>query len=223
MLKQNQKKEKNNNNNLSLPPLPPSSSPGHGAFIPPPPPSPFQPYLRLLIHFNRRHQDLIILLEFFIFQHNFPLQILVRESKDCLETYFAHRCKPSPEKKNRKNLFRTVSNKNWISQFTNYQIYQKLELGYGLLNSLSVKADDILEQKFVIKNNKKMQSLNRSRKIIVLMKLKMSLIKVLSFTSLIVSMMEKIVISIKHFYQNFNTNENFYLLNRTIRQPQNQN
>ena len=68
-----------------------------------------------------------------------------------------------------------------------------------------------------------MQSLNRSRKIIILMKLKMSLIKVLSFTSQIVSMMEKIVISIKHFYQNFNTNENFYLLNRTIRQPQNQN
>ena len=78
---------------------------------------------------------------------------------------------------------RTVSKKNWMMQFTNYQIYQKVELGYGLLNSLGVEADDILEQKFVIKNNKKMQSLNRSRKIIILMKLKMSLIKVLSFTS----------------------------------------
>ena len=78
----------------------------------------FNPHRQFLIHFNHHHQDLIILLEIFIFYHNFHLQILVTEIKDCLETYLAHRHKPSPEKKNSKNLFRAVSNKNWRTQFT---------------------------------------------------------------------------------------------------------
>ena len=74
-------------------------------------------------HHHHHHQDLIILLGIFIFQHNFHLQFLVTEGKYCLETYLAHRHKPSPEKKNGKKLFRTVSNKNWTTQFTNYEIH----------------------------------------------------------------------------------------------------
>ena len=86
----------------------------------------FNPHHQFLIHFNHHHQDLIILLEIFIFQHNFHLQILAIENKDCLETYLANRQKPSPEKEKRKNLFRTMSNKNWTTQFTNYQIHLNL-------------------------------------------------------------------------------------------------
>ena len=111
-------KKSNNKNNLSPPPSPPSIPPvlvrsyhhlHHHLF---------NPHRQFLIHFNHHHQDLIILLEIFIFYHNFHLQILVTEIKDCLETYLAHRHKPSPEKKNSKNLFRAVSNKNWRTQFT---------------------------------------------------------------------------------------------------------
>ena len=90
----------------------------------------FNPHNQSLIPFNHHHhhhhQDLIILLGIFIFQHNFHLQILVTEGKYCLETYLAHRQKPSPEKKNGKKLFRTVSNKNRTTQFTDYQIHQNL-------------------------------------------------------------------------------------------------
>ena len=86
----------------------------------------FNPHCQFLIHFNHHHTDLIILLEIFIFQHNFHLKVLVTESKDCLEIYLAHRHKTSPEKKNKKKLFRAVSNKNWTTQFTNYQIHQNL-------------------------------------------------------------------------------------------------
>ena len=75
---------------------------------------------------------------------------------------------------------RTVSNKNWMTQFTNYQIYQKLELGYGLLNSLGVEADDILEQKFGNKRQQEDAVHEQIRKITILMKLKMLLMKVLS-------------------------------------------
>ena len=75
---------------------------------------------------------------------------------------------------------RTVSNKNWMTQFTNYQIYQKLELGYGLLNSLGVEADDILEQKFGNKRQQEDAVHEQIRKITILMKLKMVLMKVLS-------------------------------------------
>ena len=86
----------------------------------------FNPHHQFFIHFNHYHQDLIILLEIFIFQHNFHLQILATENKDCLETYLANRQKPSPGKKKRKKLFRTMSNKNWTTQFTNYQIQLNL-------------------------------------------------------------------------------------------------
>ena len=54
----------------------------------------------------------------------------------------------------------------------------RLELGDGLLNSLGVEADDILEEKYVNKKQEEMLSLNKSRKIIILTKLKMSLMKV---------------------------------------------
>ena len=124
-----QKKRNNNNNNLPPPPSPPSILPGLRPFIPSPPPPSFQPPQSILIPFNHHHhhhQDLIILLGIFIFQHNFHLQILVTEGKYCLETYLAHRQKPSPEKTNGKKLFRTVSNKNRTTQFTNYQIHQNL-------------------------------------------------------------------------------------------------
>ena len=43
-------------------------------------------HYQFLIHFNHHHQDLIILLVIFIFLHNFYLQILVAETKDCQET-----------------------------------------------------------------------------------------------------------------------------------------
>ena len=54
----------------------------------------------------------------------------------------------------------------------------KLELGDGLLITLGVEADDILEQKFVNQKQQEVLSLNKSRKNITLMKLKMPLMKV---------------------------------------------
>ena len=86
----------------------------------------------------------------------------------------------------------------------------KPELG-GLLNLLGVEASDILEHlNTLIKNKRKMLSLNKSRKIIILMILKMPLI---------FSMVEKIVISIKqlNFYPRVMKIENllhFYCLIR---------
>ena len=81
----------------------------------------------------------------------------------------------------------------------------------GLLNLLGVEASDILEHlNTLIKNKRKMLSLNKSRKIIILMILKMPLI---------FSIVEKIVISIKqlNFYPRAMKIENllhFYCLIR---------
>ena len=54
----------------------------------------------------------------------------------------------------------------------------KLELGDGLLNTSGVQADDILEQK-IVNQKQHEQILDRSKKNITLMKLKMPLTKVL--------------------------------------------
>ena len=56
----------------------------------------------------------------------------------------------------------------------------KPELGDGLLNSLGVEADDILEQKFGNKRQQEDAVHEQIRKITILMKLKMVLMKVLS-------------------------------------------
>ena len=56
----------------------------------------------------------------------------------------------------------------------------KPELGDGLLNSLGVEADDILEQKFGNKRQQEDAVHEQIRKITILMKLKMLLMKVLS-------------------------------------------
>ena len=56
----------------------------------------------------------------------------------------------------------------------------KPELGDGLLNSLGVEADDILEQKFGNKRQQEDAVHEQIRKITILMKLKMLLMKALS-------------------------------------------
>ena len=56
----------------------------------------------------------------------------------------------------------------------------KPELGDGLLNSLGVEADDILEQKIGNKRQQEDAVHEQIRKITILMKLKMLLMKVLS-------------------------------------------
>ena len=61
---------------------------------------------------------------------------------------------------------------------TIYELPDPARLELGLLNSLGVEADDILEEKYVNKKQEEMLSLNKSRKIIILTKLKMSLMKV---------------------------------------------
>ena len=97
--------------------------------------------------------------------------------KDYLEIYLVHKHKYQKEKKKkfRKKLGNTI-----------YESPDppKLELGDGLLNSLGVEADDILEQKFVNqKQQEDMLSLNKSRKNIILMRLKTLLMRQLFVTS----------------------------------------
>ena len=97
--------------------------------------------------------------------------------KDYLEIYLVHKHKYQKEKK--KKFRKELGNTSYESPDP-----PKLELGDGLLNSLGVEADDILEQKFVNqKQQEDMLSLNKSRKNIILMRLKTLLMRQLFVTS----------------------------------------
>ena len=72
----------------------------------------FNTHCQLLIHFKHHHRDLIVLLEIFVFLHNFHLELLVTESQDYLERYLAHRHRLLPEKKKKKKFFRIVFKRN---------------------------------------------------------------------------------------------------------------
>ena len=123
--------------------------------------------------FNHLYQDQIIPLVILIFQYNRPQ---VSTIKNYLEIYLVHRQTLTREKEKviRENVQKELDD-------TIYELLDppKLELGDGLLNTLGLKGDDILDQEFVNKKQQEDEVLEQIKKDILLMRLKMPFLKVL--------------------------------------------
>ena len=169
MLKQNQKKRKNNNNNFSPPPSPPLvlfRSYHHLQ------PRPFNLHFQFCNSFQPpppRFDD-------YFGNFHIPAQLssanFGNREQGLSENIFGSQTETLTREKDQEKVVQDS-----VQQELGDTIYQlpnppKLELGDGFLNLLGVEADDILEQNILIKNKRKMLSLNKSRKIIILTTLK---------------------------------------------------
>ena len=145
------KKSNNNNNNLSSPSSPPSLLHGPGPFIPPPPPLPFQHPLPVFNSFQTPPPRSDSSFGNFHIPAQLSSGTFGNRERGLSGKILGSQTQTPTREKEKEKVFQDSVQKELDDTIFELPDHPRLELGDGLLNSLVVEVDDILEQKYVNK------------------------------------------------------------------------
>ena len=177
------KKSNNNSNNLSSPSSPPSLLHGPGPFIPPPPPLPFQHPLPVFNSFQTPPPRSDSSFGNFHIPAQLSSGTFGNRERGLSGKILGSQTQTPTREKEKEKVFQDSVQKELDDTIFELPDHPRLELGDGLLNSLVVEVDDILEQKYVNKKQEEDAVLEQIKEDYNFDEIIMPLMKVLSLTS----------------------------------------